>query len=67
MKRKPLPPDTRLDWRDPDMPVLRLNERRQMIEVSPKYIEDYYKAKLNSPHYGAPHYTNDPTYDLKKK
>lgn len=24
MKRQKFPPDTRLDWRDPDMPVLAL-------------------------------------------
>lgn len=67
MKRQRLPPDNRLNWRDPDMPVLRLNERRQMIEVSADWIKQYYEQKINSPYYAAPHYSMDETYDLKKK
>lgn len=66
MKRRPKP-DTRLDWRDPDMPVLRLNKDHKMIEVKPSYIEAYYWNKINSPFYVAPHYSMDETYDLKKK
>ena len=64
-RRKPIP-DTRLDWRDPNMPVLRLNERRQTIEVSPHNIQSYYWQRINSPFYGVPHYKDDPTYFLKK-
>lgn len=59
-------PDLRLDWRDPDMPVLRLNANRRMIEVDPDWITQYYANKLSNPNYNAPQYKNDPTYDLKK-
>lgn len=65
MKRPP--PDNRLNWRDPHMPVLRLNARRQMIEVDPDWIRRFYDQKINDPSYGAPSWQNDPTYDLKAK
>ena len=66
MKRRHLP-DTRLDWRDPNMPVLRLNNKGQFVEVDPEFIQQYYDRKINSIDYVAPHYKNDPTYFLKKK
>lgn len=65
-RRRDLPLDTRLDWRDPNMPVLRLNNNHQMIEVKPAYVSNYYVNKINSPFYNAPHYKDDPTYFLKK-
>lgn len=60
-------PDLRLNWRDPNMPVLRLNERRQMVEVKPEFISNYYDKKINSLYYNAPSWRNDETYDLKGK
>lgn len=66
-RRRKLPPDTRLDWRDHDMPVLRLNEQRQMIPVAPDWINNYYLAKIASPYYTAPHYKNDPSYWWSRK
>jgi hypothetical protein len=60
-------PDTRLNWRDPDMPVLRLNNKREMIEVSPEYIHSYYDRKMASLDNIAPSWRHDPTYDLRKK
>jgi hypothetical protein len=66
VKRK-LPPDKRLNWRDINMPVLRLNNSRKMIEVTPDYIKYYYEQKLANPFYNAPSWRNDPTYNLKKK
>jgi len=62
MKRLSL--DNRLNWRDPNMPVLRLNNKHQMIEVDPDWIRQYYDQKINSPGYGAPSWRNDPTYDI---
>ena len=65
-RRKP-PPDNRLDWRDPNMLVLRLgfkDKKIVMFEVAPEKIEQYYKVKmLNHP---APHYSQDETYFLKR-
>jgi len=66
MKRK-LVSDKRLNWRDPDMPVLRLNSSHQMIEVDPEYIHSYYDRKMRSPDNIAPNWRHDPTYDMKKK
>lgn len=66
MKRRR--PDTRLSWRDPNMPVLR---DYVMGDGSRKHIvdEDYerrYREHLiqTSTH---PTYDDDPTYDLKKQ
>lgn len=67
MKRKPLPPDTRLDWRDPEMPVLRdykmgNGEHRTIVDhdYEHRYREHMMEA---APH---PDYHNDPTYHLRK-
>lgn len=61
-RRKPLPPDTRLDWRDPSMPVIgksgrpidhnKMNLRARMVidNVDPRY----------------PNWKIDPTYNLRK-
>jgi len=65
MKRKI--PDKRLDWRDPDMPVLRLNSSHKMIEVDPDWIKHFYERKIADPFYNPPNWRHDPTYDMKKK
>lgn len=70
MKRRKLPPDNRLDWRDPDMPVLRMvrysdNEPFRLGEVSSKAITRYYENKMMFDADG-PEWNRDPTYDLKK-
>jgi hypothetical protein len=67
MKIRRLPIDNRLNWRDPNMPVLRLNNSRKMIEVDPNWIKRYYEEKISSPFYGAPSWRDDPTYNMKKK
>lgn len=74
MRRRKLPPDKRLDWRDPDMPVLRVivhddmfgNEvRRETIEVAPETEQVWSMRKMRE---GLnPKYKDDPTYDLKGK
>ena len=67
MKRR-LPPDKRLDWRDPNMPVLRYGKFGDFIgtkEVSPDDITRYYKAKLEQMGYQLPDWKDDPTYFLK--
>ena len=43
-RRRPLPPDTRLDWRDPEMPVLRkyrMGDGSTRIIVDPDYEYRY--------------------------
>lgn len=67
MKRRKLPPDKRLDWRDPDMPVLKQQLNGSYAEVEPDYAQKYYAQKIDSPFYGAPSYKDDPTYNLKKR
>lgn len=44
-RAKKLRPDKRLDWRDPDMPVLREMEfdygEKRLVEVSPQEEQEY--------------------------
>lgn len=68
MARKPKS-DTRLDWRDPDMPVLRYGKFGNFTgtkEVAPKDIQRYYVAKLQQIGHLMPDWKDDPTYNLKK-
>lgn len=70
MPKHRLPPDTRLDWRDPNMPVLRYGKFGNFIgtkEVSAKDITNYYKAKLEQIGHKMPSWQEDETYDLKGK
>ena len=69
MKRR-LPPDKRLDWRDPNMPVYRygkVNGVEGMHEISSNDITEYYAAKLEQLGWQMPDWSSDPTYDLKGK
>lgn len=69
MRRKKLPPDDRLDWRDPNMPALRygvVDGIEGMHEIKPEHITQYYHAKMHHPFNSAPNWKNDPTYNLKK-
>lgn len=61
MKCKPPTTDTRLDWRDPNMPVIGKSGRK----IDHKKME----AKAQIAMYGAeePFYWNDPTYNLKRR
>ena len=70
VKRRKLPPDTRLDWRDPDMPVLRygnFNGEFGTKEVAPQYIQNYYRAKLDQIGWKMPDYKDDPSYWWSRK
>lgn len=58
MKRPP--PDTRLDWRDPNMPVLGKSGR----EIDHRKME--LKAQIAMASADEPNWRNDPTYDMKK-
>lgn len=67
MKRKPPAPDTRPDWRDPNMPVLRdyrMGDGSRKTIVDPDYERRYREMLVRStPH---PDYRDDPTYNLQK-
>lgn len=60
-KRRRKEPDKRLDWRNPDMPVLRAMDTG-MEEMTPEdeseYSRDVMRRSLE------PTYRNDPTYNL---
>lgn len=69
MKRRRIQPNPlALDWRDPNMPVLRLGYKDKVVvtyEVDAKKIQDYYAQKMMF--HGAPSWDEDETYDLKGK
>ena len=58
--RRPLPPDTRLSWRDPQMPVLGKSGRPIPHE---KMVV---KAKMALELSKEPTWRNDPTNNLRK-
>jgi hypothetical protein len=67
MRRRKLPPDTRPDWRDPDMPVIRryrMGNGTTRTEVDPDYERRYREMLMETA--VQPHYTDDPTYNLRK-
>ncbi len=71
MKRRPKykSPDG-IDWRDPDMPVLRhgvVNGIDGVHRISPNDITNYYKAKLEQLGWQMPDWSSDPTYNLNRK
>lgn len=68
MKRRRIQPNPlALDWRDPDMPVLRLGYKDKVVvvyEVDPDKIKQYYAQKMLF--HPAPSWDEDETYDLRK-
>lgn len=72
MRRRKLPPDTRLDWRDPNMPVLREMEFafgvRRLVEVPPEEEQEYFAEKMRDrrPNPTAPLWYDDDTYNLAR-
>lgn len=61
-RRRPLPPDTRLNWRDPEMPVLGMSGRP--IPHEKAQLRAQMVINNIDPNY--PNYRNDPTYNLQK-
>ena len=54
MRRKKLPPDKRLDWRDPNMPVLRPAMTEGDTEYKPyefraDWIQRYHQHAMTAP------------------
>lgn len=67
-------PDTRLDWRDPAMPVLLAaldnDENKVMIEVGPNTAIKCAKARFMQQVLRpdlCPSWREDPTYNLRRK
>lgn len=68
MRRKRLPPDTRPDWRDPAMPVIRNylmadGSRRDLVD--PDYERRYREHLMSTTDF--PTYRFDPDYAPKPK
>lgn len=65
-----LRPDTRLSWRDPDMPVLRdykMGDGSRKNLVDPDYERRYREFMITACGDQYPSWRNDPTYNLRKK
>jgi hypothetical protein len=62
-RRKSPGPDTRPDWRDPQMPCLVSTKSAGMTEWAPERVQRVSAAKLTI--CNEPEWRNDPTYDLK--
>lgn len=63
-------PDTRPDWRDPNMPVLRdyiMGDGSRKTIIDPDYERRYREYLLTLPDDTHPNFRLDPTYDLKKQ
>ena len=66
-RRKPLPPDDRPNWRDPNLPCIRdyiMRNGERKTEIDPDYEHRYRQFQIEtSPH---TEWRNDPTYNLRK-
>lgn len=70
MPRRRQKPDTRPDWRDPNMPVMRdytMGDGTTQHIIDQDYERRYREHLLSLPDDTHPHFRNDPTYDLKKQ
>lgn len=65
MKRPP--PDNRLDWRDPSMPVLR--DYRMSNGVVKEFVDPDYETRYRAykMEQSGDDYQNDPTYEMRRK
>lgn len=64
MPKRP-PPDTRPDWRDPDMPVLVCTKSDGLIQWEPERFQRAVAGRLAI--CTEPDWRNDPTYNLRRK
>jgi hypothetical protein len=58
----------RLDWRDPDMPVIRnykMNDGSVRVEVDPDYEHRYREHMISAAL--QPSWKQDPTYNLRRR
>lgn len=69
-RRRQREPDKRLDWRDPDMPVLRAMEYSWGVVLEPIPPQDeseHCASMVSNSNPMAPHWSRDPTYNLAKR
>lgn len=64
--------DNRLDWRDPNMKVLRMarfspEDEFDLHPLDPESVRRFYEIKLERDTDGMPTWNEDETYDLKPK
>lgn len=64
-RRRLLPPDNRLDWRDPDMPVYMKSNKDGMVLKTSKFASEIAARRLEM--IPAPHFSKDPTYHLNRR
>ncbi len=64
-RRKPLPPDTRPNWRDPAMPVLVDLKFKGLTPWHPERFQRAVAGRLAI--CTEPDWKNDPTYHLRRK
>lgn len=64
MRRRPQPPDTRPDWRDPNMPCFEHSKSRGMVEFTAEEKTQISSQRLQ---FNAPNWRDDPTYNLRRK
>jgi hypothetical protein len=62
MKKSRPKPDTRLDWRDPDMPVIGRKSGNHIDHRKQTLVSQMSLAMSLEPHWRI-----DPTYNLRKK
>lgn len=67
MRRRRLPPDTRPNWRDPNMPVIRdyrFGNGTRKTDIDPDYERRYREMLMSTS--VQPTFDKDPTYNLRK-
>lgn len=69
-RRRTREPDKRLDWRDKDMPVLRMMEfgwgERRLEAVSPEEESEHCTSMVQNNNPLAPNWRDDETYNLAR-
>ncbi len=53
-----------LDWRDPEMPLVRTRKSGENIEIAPERVTRHCAQQLLAP---VPEWRNDPTYNMRRK
>lgn len=69
MKRPRLPPASRPSWRDPNLPCIHRYTFRDgtiRTDIDPDYERRYREVLIETPNFTQPHFTDDPTYNLRK-
>lgn len=69
-RRRTREPDKRLDWRDPNMPVLRLMEscfgEIKLTPIPPHEESEHCTSMVSNKNPLAPTWRDDPTYNLRR-